>query len=91
MKISLVIGKSQRLTLSAAQKGNAVVTFAECRMRPAYRRLDQLHGCWYAREQALSMHRQPQFLGSVIPMQMPIFAVAIRTNGQPHLPQGRFF
>jgi len=51
----------------------------------------QLIGFGYALEQALNVRRQPQFLGSVIPIPNGGFCTGHQNHGQPHLPHGRIF
>lgn len=51
----------------------------------------QLIGFGYALEQALNVRRQPQFLGSLIPIPNGGFCTGHQNHGQPHLPHGRIF
>src|SRR5438874_481767 len=51
----------------------------------------QLIGFGYALEQALNVRRQPQFLGSIIPIPNGGFCTGHQNHGQPHLPHGRIF
>src|SRR5437762_9176220 len=51
----------------------------------------QLIGFGYALEQASNVRRQPQFLGSVIPIPNGGFCTGHQNHGQPHLPHGRIF
>jgi amidase len=51
----------------------------------------QLIGFGFALEQALNARRQPQFLGSVIPIPNGDFCTGHQNHGQPHLPHGRIF
>src|SRR5262245_3401394 len=51
----------------------------------------QLIGFGFALEQALNARRQPQFLGSIIPIPNGGFCTGPGHHGQPHLPHGKIF
>ena len=51
----------------------------------------QLIGFGFALEQALNVRRQPQFLGSVIPVPNADLCTGPPRFGQAHLPHGRIF
>jgi amidase len=60
-------------------------------MYSTFLREPQLIGFGYALEQALNVRRQPQFLGSVIPIPNADLCTGHQNNGKPHLPHGRIF
>jgi amidase len=51
----------------------------------------QLIGFGYDLEQELNVRRQPQFLGSVIPIPNADLCTGHQNRGKPHLPHGRIF
>jgi amidase len=51
----------------------------------------QLIGFGYALEQALNVRRQPQFLGSIIPIPNADLCQGHQNHGKAHLPHGRIF
>jgi hypothetical protein len=51
----------------------------------------QLIGFGYDLEQELNVRRQPQFLGSVIPVPAAGICTGHQPQGKAHLPHGRIF